>query len=99
MATDRFTDQMQAYGRWKTDVTKAIAKYQQWLESHKMATPEVELRIFELVDALKSDRLTIAFVAEFARGKTELINAIFFLNMIAACYLQKPVAPPCARLN
>ncbi|MDH5572536.1 MAG: dynamin family protein, partial [Gammaproteobacteria bacterium] len=78
MATDRFTDQMQAYGRWKTDVTQAISKYQQWLEGHKMSTPEVELRIFELVDALKADRLTIAFVAEFARGKTELINAIFF---------------------
>lgn len=78
MATDRFTDQMQAYGRWRTDLTDAITKYQRWLETNKMSSPEVELRIFELIEALKSDRLTIAFVAEFARGKTELINAIFF---------------------
>ena len=28
--------------------------------------------------SLHSDRLTVAFVAEFSRGKTELINAIFF---------------------
>lgn len=78
MAIDRFTDQMQAYGRWRTDLIEAIKKYQQWLESNKMSSPEVELRIFELIEALSSDNLTIAFVAEFARGKTELINAIFF---------------------
>ena len=78
MATNRFTDQMQAYGRWKADLTQAIGNYQKWLEVNKMSNPEVELRIFELLENMKSDRLTIAFVAEFARGKTELINAIFF---------------------
>jgi len=78
MATDRFTDQMQAYGHWRGDLVKAITKYQRWLEANNMGSPETELRIFELIETLKSDRLTIAFVAEFARGKTELINAIFF---------------------
>jgi hypothetical protein len=78
MATDRFTDQMQAYGHWRDDLVKAVTKYQRWLEANNMSTPESELRIFELIETLKSDRLTIAFVAEFARGKTELINAIFF---------------------
>ncbi len=78
MAKDRFTDQMQAYGRWKHDLIEAVMKYQNWLDENGMSSPEVELRIFELIDTLKSDQLTIAFVAEFARGKTELINAIFF---------------------
>ena len=78
MATDRFTDQMQAYGTWRNKLVDAITKYQRWLEANKMSNPETELRIFELIETLKSDRLTIAFVAEFARGKTELINAIFF---------------------
>ena len=78
MATDRFTDQMQAYGRWRSDIVGAIKKYQAWLEGNKMSSAEVEIRIYELIEALKSDNLTIAFVAEFARGKTELINAVFF---------------------
>lgn len=78
MAKDRFTDQMQAYGRWKHDLIEAVMKYQNWLDENGMSSPEVELRIFELIDTLKSDQLTIAFVAEFARGKTELINGIFF---------------------
>ncbi len=78
MAKERFTDQMQAFGRWKGDLVHAITNYQQWLEDNQMGSPETELRIFELLEALRSDRLTVAFVAEFARGKTELINAIFF---------------------
>jgi len=78
MATERFTDQMQAYGRWKTELITSIESFQKWLETNKMSSSEVELRIFELIQTLKSDHLTIAFVAEFARGKTELINAIFF---------------------
>ncbi|MCK7576675.1 MAG: hypothetical protein MZV65_12795 [Chromatiales bacterium] len=36
--------------------------------------------MYELMDALKSDKLTVALVAEFSRGKTELINAIFFAD-------------------
>jgi len=78
MAADRFTDQMQAYGKWKSTLAQAIINYQAWLEKNHMSVAELELRIFELLEQLKGDSLTIAFVAEFARGKTELINAIFF---------------------
>ncbi len=78
MPNKRFNEQMQAYGQWKTDLTKAIQSYQSWLERHEMGAPEDDLRIYEILESLRSDRLTIAFVAEFARGKTELINAIFF---------------------
>lgn len=69
---------MQAYGQWKTALLDGIQRYQRWLDSNKMGEAEDELRIYEVLEALRADRLTIAFVAEFARGKTELINAIFF---------------------
>ena len=78
MANKRFTEQMHAYGVWKEDLISGITDYQKWLDTHEMGSPEDELRIYESISALKSDKLTIAFVAEFARGKTELINAIFF---------------------
>lgn len=74
----RFSEQMHAFGRWKADLVKGIRHYQAWLDAHGMGSTEDELRIFEILESLKSDNLTIAFVAEFARGKTELINAIFF---------------------
>jgi len=73
-----FKDQMRAFDRWKAEVAHAIEEYRQWLEDHRMATPESELRIHDSLSSLRGDRLVIAFVAEFSRGKTELINAIFF---------------------
>lgn len=78
MSEKRFTEQMQAYGRWKNDLIQGIGDYQKWLDANAMSNPEDELRIYESLGSLRSDKLTIAFVAEFARGKTELINAIFF---------------------
>lgn len=78
MANQRFSEQMQAFDRWKTDLRDGIMRYQKWLDDNDMGSSEDELRIFEILESLKSDHLTIAFVAEFARGKTELINAIFF---------------------
>ncbi len=78
MAEKRFTEQMQAFDRWKHALTTGIGNYQAWLDKTGTGDTEDELRIYEILESLKSDRLTIAFVAEFARGKTELINAIFF---------------------
>ncbi|HHM05538.1 MAG TPA: hypothetical protein ENJ19_07320 [Gammaproteobacteria bacterium] len=77
---DHFREQMRAYDRWKAEISHAIESYQQWLSDHRMGTPEVELRIHDALAGLRSDRLTVAFVAEFSRGKTELINAIFFAD-------------------
>ncbi|MEN8169949.1 MAG: dynamin family protein [Pseudomonadota bacterium] len=78
MSEKRFTEQMKAYGQWKKDLIINIGDYQKWLDANGIGSPEDELRIYESLASLRSDKLTIAFVAEFARGKTELINAIFF---------------------
>jgi hypothetical protein len=39
-----------------------------------------ELRLFDIKETLKNDRLLLAFLAEFSRGKTETINALFFAD-------------------
>lgn len=77
---EQFSQQLQAYGQWKANMVRYIKSYQEWLLNHGLNDPEDDLRIFELIDALNSDALTIAFVAEFSRGKTELINGIFFAD-------------------
>jgi len=59
---------------------RTIRTYHAWSKKHNLSTDESEKRIQESLSALFSDRLTIAFVAEFSRGKTELINAIFFAD-------------------
>jgi len=76
----RFQEQLYAYESWKQDVINTIEEYAPWLEENNMSSGEVQQRIDDTLEALRGDKLTIAFVAEFSRGKTELINAIFFAD-------------------
>src|SRR5437762_7384977 len=41
---------------------------------------QVDLEVEELLHRLHQDKLIVAFVAEYSRGKSELINAIFFAD-------------------
>ena len=79
-AEEQLRVRMEAYDHWKSDLAGAIREYQDWLDRHEMGEGAVELRLFEAIKTLDKDSLTIAFVAEFSRGKTELINAIFFAD-------------------
>ncbi len=78
MEEDIFKQQMRAFDRWKAELIQVIQDYHHWLESQQQGDSETDVRLFDVIDSLKSDHLSIAFVAEFSRGKTELINAIFF---------------------
>jgi len=75
---DQFTQKLQVFNAWKSAVSEQIERYRQWLEAHDMSSPEDDLRLFDAIEALKTDQITIAVAAEFSRGKTELLNAIFF---------------------
>ncbi len=80
MQTSIFRQRLAAYRQWKTRVSRAVLELESWLEAEEQATSESRERIRHTLGALEKDRLTIAFVAEFSRGKTELINAIFFAD-------------------
>ncbi len=73
-------NQVQAYGRWKDELIRTLHEYQDWLIGNDLSDNDSDQVIQESVAALNSNKLTIAFVAEFSRGKTELINAIFFAH-------------------
>src|SRR3972149_4446619 len=76
LAINEFSRRLGDYKRWRDELIEIINEYQTWVESHGLASGEEDLQLYELIDALRSDKLTIALVAEFSRGKTELINAI-----------------------
>jgi hypothetical protein len=80
LAMNAFSRRLGEYKSWRDELVDIINEYQSWVESEGLASGEDDLRIYELIDALKSDKVTIAMVAEFSRGKTELINAIFFAD-------------------
>ena len=70
----RITD----FQRWRDQLSQTIAEYREWLELTRSSDAVQELRLYDMSEALKKDHLVLAFVAEFSRGKTETINALFF---------------------
>lgn len=70
----RITD----FQRWRDQLSQTIAEYRDWLDLTKSSDAVQDLRLYDMAEALKKDHLVLAFVAEFSRGKTETINALFF---------------------
>ncbi len=58
----------------------AITDYADWLDRQHGIDAERTLRLADTASGLRQDKLVVAFVAEFSRGKTELINALFFAD-------------------
>jgi Dynamin family len=71
-------NQVTAYQQWRDELRDCIQAYQNWLENNGHADIQRSLRIYDVVESLRNDRMILAFLAEFSRGKTELINAMFF---------------------
>ncbi|MBS1191058.1 MAG: hypothetical protein H6R10_2850 [Rhodocyclaceae bacterium] len=66
------------YSDWRSRLSGCIANFQNWLSENELSDAQTDLRLAQLQERLREDRLNVAFVAEFSRGKSELINAIFF---------------------
>lgn len=69
------------YQIWREELAQTIVNYRDWLIQTGMNQAVQELRIYDILDLLKKDHLVMAFVAEFSRGKTETINALFFADL------------------
>ncbi len=70
--------QIEDYKLWREQIATAIAEYRDWLDLTGASDAMQDLRLYDMTESVKHDRLVLAFVAEFARGKTETINALFF---------------------
>lgn len=73
-------NQFAAYSAWRTSLSAHLGRFQNWLTENELSDGQTDLRLTQLLERLREDRLNVAFVAEFSRGKSELINAIFFAD-------------------
>ena len=69
---------LDALATWRVALERQIAVLAQALTAHDLLDETDTAVLAALRDRLASDKLVLAFVAEFSRGKSELINAIFF---------------------
>jgi len=70
----------QQYGVWRQSVVAALEHYRAWACAAELSDGATEQRMARALARLADDKLSVAFVAEFSRGKSELINAIFFAD-------------------
>jgi len=75
---ERLDRQVDAYVNWKRDLVREITRYRTWLAHNRLTSEAVDSRLERALKLLRTDHITLAFVGEFSRGKTELINSLFF---------------------
>ncbi|AAZ96335.1 conserved hypothetical protein [Thiobacillus denitrificans ATCC 25259] len=78
MKSTTLVDEFEHYSSWRDAVRLRVVALRDWLHAHELGDAESALRLDQLLGRLQADTLNVAFVAEFSRGKSELINAIFF---------------------
>lgn len=77
MATS-FNEQFDLHGTWRREFALRLKLLAEWLNDHELLDAAVEERLRRLETQVRVDKVMVAFVGEFSRGKSELINAIFF---------------------
>ncbi len=73
-----FNENFDLHEQWRRSYATRLQTLERWLGMHELADEAVLGRLQTLGQQLRSDKVMVAFVAEFSRGKSELINAIFF---------------------
>ena len=107
-----FNEQFDQHGAWRREFASRLKLLSEWLKDHDLLDSAVEERLRRLESQMRTDKVMVAFVAEFSRGKSELINAIFFAGYkrrimpasagrTTMCPTElgyDPEVPPCLRL-
>ena len=107
-----FNEQFDQHGAWRREFGLRLKLLAEWMKDHDLLDAGVEERLRRLENQVRSDKVMVAFVGEFSRGKSELINAIFFAGYgrrimpasagrTTMCPTEMgydPDVPPCLRL-
>ena len=107
-----FNEQFDQHGTWRREFALRLKLLAEWMKDHELLDSAVEERLRRLETHVRSDKVMVAFVAEFSRGKSELINAVFFAGygrrimpasagrttMCPTEMSYDPEVPPCLRL-
>ncbi|HNE60273.1 MAG TPA: dynamin family protein, partial [Ottowia sp.] len=73
-----FSEQFDRHGAWRREMGSRLKNLAAWLRQQRLLDDATDESLQRLVEQLRSDKVMVAFVAEFSRGKSELINAVFF---------------------
>ncbi|MBL8513100.1 MAG: dynamin family protein [Betaproteobacteria bacterium] len=75
------TERLADLQSWRFGLLAQINRIRGILAAHEFLLPNTAAAFDDATRMVENQRITIAFVAEVARGKSELINALFFANL------------------
>ena len=78
MTDQTLNTEIQDYSKWRARLSKAVQETSLFLKNHNVTDLRTHHQFESVLGALDDDSLSVAFVAEFSRGKSEMINTIFF---------------------
>jgi hypothetical protein len=71
---------LEAHGSRRARAASSFGELRNYLAEHDLLDASAAAQADSLRQRLATDKFVVAFVAEFSRGKSELINAIFFAD-------------------
>ena len=80
MTTQILNTEIEQYSAWRERVRGAVQELSRFLKDHNITDLRTHHQFETVLGSLVDDNLSVAFVAEFSRGKSEMINTIFFGN-------------------
>ncbi|MFO1274980.1 MAG: dynamin family protein [Sphaerotilus natans] len=75
-----FVRSLDALGQWRATLEERVRDLARFLGEQGLLDENAGALLDSLRQRLAGEKLVVAFVAEFSRGKSELINAIFFAD-------------------
>lgn len=78
MDINKLENKLTSFSNWKARNLRTLKQLEPWLKQQGLFTSEAQRAIHHAINTLQKDHISVAFVGEFSRGKTELINALFF---------------------
>jgi hypothetical protein len=73
-----FASSLDALAGWRLALDRQIVDFARLLREHDLLDDAGDDTLDAVRQRLAADKMVVAFVAEFSRGKSELVNAIFF---------------------
>jgi len=74
------SNEIQQYSEWRARLSETIQCMSTFLKTNNVTDLRTHHQFETVLGQLADDNLSVAFVAEFSRGKSEMINTIFFGN-------------------
>ena len=66
---------------WRVKLVGAVEEFRSWQDAYGHADIAQTLRIYDLIEGLRHDRIRLAFLGESTQDKVGLINALLFSDV------------------